>query len=98
MVEQIFEALGVEVLIAQQIKDDARVKIPRACSHRNPAGGSESHGRIDRGPVSQRAQARSITKMRKNGPSRKLRAEIMHQRLIRNAVETITANPSLEVA
>ena len=98
MIEQIFELVGVELFIAQKIEDDAGVEVARARPHRNAASGSEAHRSVDRYPVSQCTQTRSVAQMSEDGSLGKLCAEMMHQRLVRNTVETITANPCVEVA
>src|SRR5271170_4049399 len=98
MVEQIFQLVGVELFIAHKIKDHARVEIARARPHGYAPSGSEAHRSIDRDSVSQRTQARPISEVRKYGSWRKLRAEMMHERFIRNAVEAIAPNPRVEVA
>src|ERR1700683_3604692 len=102
MVEQILQTVGGELLvvivIAQQINDDAGVEIARARPHWNAAGRSEAHRGIDRYPVTQRTETRSVAQMREDRSCGKLCTEAMHQRLVRNAVETITADALVEIA
>ena len=98
MVEQIFKFVGAELLIAQEIEEDARVKIAGACTHRDAAGRSEAHGGVDRYSVAKGAQAGSVSEVRQDGSFGKLRAEVMHQGFIRKTVETIASNSCVEVA
>src|ERR1700726_1860685 len=98
MIEKIFKLVSVELLIAQQVKEDARVEVARARTHRNATSRSEAHGGVDRFPVSKSAETRAVAQMRKDGSFGKLRGEVMHQRLIRNTVEAIALNPCVEIA
>ncbi len=98
MVEQIFKLVGAELFIAQEIDKDARIKIAGACAHRDAAGGCEAHGGVDRYSVAQSAQAGSITEVREDDSFGKLLTEVMNERFIGEAVETITSNPFVEVA
>src|ERR1700689_971642 len=97
MIEQILQTVGVELLIPQQIDDDARVEVARARPHWNAASRSKTHRGIDRYPVTKCAETRSVTQMGEDGSFGKLCAEIMHQRFVRNAVETIAANALVEI-
>src|SRR5713226_832127 len=47
MVEQIFKLIGAELLIAQKVEENARIKIARARTHRDATRGSEAHGGVD---------------------------------------------------
>ena len=98
MIEQIFKLVGAELLIAHKVEEDARIEIAGARAHRNAAGGSEAHGGVDRYSVAKSAEAGSVAEMREDGSFGKLRAEMMHQRLVGETVETIASNPCVEIA
>ena len=98
MIQQSFQLVGVELFIAQKINDHARVEITRPRAHRNAASGSETHRSVDRYPVSQRTETRSVPQVRKDGALGNLCAEVMHQRFIGNTVEAIAPNSRVEVA
>src|ERR1700730_16333838 len=98
MIQQIFKSIGVELLISQQKENDAWVEVARARPHRNAASGSKAHGGIDRSPVEKRTETRPVAQMRKDGASGKLCAEVVHQRFVRNTVETIATNPRVKIA
>src|ERR1700756_2330300 len=96
MVEQIFNLVGVQLLVAHEIEEDARIKITRARTHRDAARGSETHGGVDRYTVANSAEARSVTEVREDGSFWKPHADMMHERLIRETVETVAPNPRVE--
>src|ERR1700729_4044832 len=98
MIEKIFKVVSVELLIAQQIKEDARVEVARARTHRNATRGSEAHRSVNRYPVSKSAETCAVAQMRKDGSFGKLRPEVINHRLIRNAVEAIALTPCVEIA
>jgi len=98
MIEQIFQLVGVELLISQKINDDAGVEVTASGSHQNATRRSEAHGSVNGFSVSQRTQTRSVAKVRKDGSLRKLCAEMMHQRFVGNTVKTVATNSSVEVA
>src|SRR6202166_5211931 len=98
MIEKIFKLVSFELLVAQQIEEDARVEVARARTHRNATSRSKAHRSVDRYPVSKCTETRAVAQMRKDGSSGKLRVGVMHQRLIRNTVEAIASNPCVEIA
>ena len=98
MVEQIFELVGTELLIPQKIDEDTRVKIAGTRTHRDAAGRGKAHSGIDRYSVAKSTEACSITEMCEDGSLWKLVAEVMHERLVGETVETIASNPCVEVA
>ena len=98
MIEQVFQLSAASFSLRKKIEDDAGVEVAGACAHGNAARGSEAHGGVDRYPVTKRTETRSVTQMREDGSFGKLCAEMMHQRLVRNTVETIAANACVEVA
>src|ERR1700689_2321149 len=58
MIEQIFQFVDAELLIAQEVEENSRIEITRARAHRDASGGSESHGGVDRYPIAKSAKAR----------------------------------------
>src|SRR6202021_3796770 len=86
------------LLVPQKIEDDSRVQVARSCSHGNAARGGEAHRGGDRGPVLQCTQTRAIPQVREDGSLGKRCTEMMHQRLVRNTVETVTTNACVKVA
>src|SRR6266581_5147945 len=98
MIEQIFKLVGAELFCAHQKEEDARVEVSGARIHRDAAGRGKTHGGVDRHSIANSAEARSITEVREDGSFRKLRAEMMHERLIGKTVETVSSNARLEVA
>src|ERR1700691_5025519 len=98
MIEQIFKLVGTEFLVAQKIEEDARVEIARARSHRDATGGSEAHGGVNGYSIPQSAEACPIAKMGEDGSPRKLRAKVMHERLVRKTVETVAPNACVEIS
>jgi len=98
MIKQTFKLVSAELLGAQQIEEDARVEITGTGAHRDATGWGEAHGGIDRYSIAKSAEACSVTKMRQDGSLGKLRAEVMHERLVGETVETITSNACVEVA
>lgn len=98
MVDQIFNLVGAESLRAKKIDKDTRIEISGACAHRDATGRAEAHGGVDRYPVAKSAETCSIAEMREDGSFGKLRAEVMNERLVREAVETIASNSRVEVA
>ena len=98
MVEQIFKFVGAELLIPYKVEDDARIKIAGASTHRDAARGGQAHRGVDRYSVAKSAEAGSITQMREDGSFGNLRTEMMHERLVRETVETIASNPAVEIA
>jgi len=79
MVEQVFKLVGVELLLAEKINDDAGVEVAGSRSHGNSASGRQAHGGVDRYSISQGTEARSIAQVRENRSFGKLRAEMMDQ-------------------
>lgn len=98
MVEQVFKFFGTEFLVAQKVEEDARVEIAGARTHRDATGGSEAHGCVNGYSVAQSAEACSVTKVGEDGSPRKLRAEVVHERLVRQTVETIAPNTCVEIS
>ena len=98
MIEQIFQLVVAELLIAQEVEKNARIEIPRARAHRDAAGGREAHGGVDRYSIAKSAKARSITEVREDGSFGKPLAEVMHQRFIGEAMESVASNTCVEVA
>ena len=82
MVEQIFQFIGAELFISHEIEKYPRVKIARARTHGNAAGGSEAHGGVDRFSVAKSAEACSVPEVREDRSLGKLRSKVMHQRLV----------------
>src|ERR1017187_7559410 len=97
MVEQSFQFIGTQFRIPQKIEDDARIEIAGARPHGDAAGWSQTHGGVDRYSIAQCAEARSVSQMRKDGSPWKVRAEVMHQGLVRNTVEAVAPNPGIEI-
>ena len=89
MIEQIFQFVIAELFVAQEIRENARIEIARACAHRDAAGGREAHGGIDRYSIAEGAKARSVTEMRKNRTFGKAFAEVMHQRFISRGTRSV---------
>jgi len=79
MIEQILKFVHAQLVITQKIKEDARVEIAAASAHRDAAGGSEAHSRVDRYSVPEGAEACAITEMRKDRSFGKRRAQVMHE-------------------
>ncbi len=82
----------------KKIDKDARIEIAGARAHGNSAGGSEAHGGVDRYSVAKSAETRSVAEMREDGSLGKLRAEVMDERFVGEAVETVAPNTRVEVA
>ena len=97
-VEQVFKLFGTEFLVAQKVEEYARVEVARARTHRDATGGSESHGGVNGYSVAQSAEACPVTKVGEDGSPRKLRAEVMHERLVRKTMETIAPNTCVEIS
>src|SRR5579863_1704058 len=98
MREQILQSVGVEFFLAQKIKQNARIKVARACSHRDAARGREPHRRINGHPVLQRAKARSVPEMSKDRSPRQTGAEVIHQRLIGKTMKAVPPNAGVEIS
>ena len=98
MIEQIFQFVVAELLIAQEVEKNARIEIARARAHRDAAGGREAHGGVDRYSIAKSAEARSVTEMREDGTFGKALAEVMHQRFIGEAMESVALNTRVKVA
>src|ERR1022692_2544938 len=96
MVEQTFQFIGTQFRIPQKIEDDARIEIAGARPHGDAAGWSQTHGGVDRYSIAQCAEARSVSQMRKDGSPWKVRAEVMHQGLVRNPVEAVAPHRVIE--
>lgn len=67
VIEQIFQFVVAELLIAQKVEKNARIEITRARAHRDAAGGREAHGGVDRYSIAESAKARSVTEVREDG-------------------------------
>src|ERR1700686_4045313 len=98
MVEQVFKLVGVELLLAEKINDDAGVEVAGSRSHGNSASGRQAHGGVDRYSISQGTEARSIAQVRENRSFGKVRAEMMDQGFVGNAVEAVATDAGVEVA
>ena len=98
MVQQILKLVGAQLPIAHKVEKNAGVEIAGACAHRDAAGWREPHGSVDGLSVAQSAEAGSVAEVREDSSLRKPRAQPPHQRLVREAMETVASNPSLEVA
>src|SRR5580704_7925834 len=97
MVKHVLKLVSSQFLMAHKVDEYARVEIPRTGSHGNTAGRSEPHRGVYGYSFAQSAEACSIPEVREDDSPGKLRAEVMHQRFIRKAVETITSNPRIEI-
>lgn len=98
MVEQVFKLVCVEFLIARKIEEDAGVEITGARTHRDAAGGSESHSGVDGYSVAQSAEACSVTQVGEDSSPWKPRSEVVDERLIRKTVEAIAPDTSIEIS
>src|ERR1700692_3533134 len=98
MIQQILKLFGIEFFVAQKVEKNARIEISRARPHGNPTSGSQPHRRVDGHTISHCTEARSIPQVRKNCLPGKLRAEVVDQRFVGNAMEPIALNSRVEVA
>ena len=98
MIDQVFHLVGAQLLRAKKIDEDPRVEITGACAHGDSAGRGEAHGGVDGFAMVKSAETCSVAKMRENGSFGQLRAEVMNERFIGEAMETIASNTRVEVA
>src|SRR6202521_4457563 len=98
MIEHIFKLVGLQLLGAQKIEEDAGIKIATTSTHRNAACRSEAHSGVDGNSVAKSAEARSVTEVRKDGSFGKLLSEMMHQRLVRKTMKTVATNTCVVIA
>ena len=79
MVEQIFQRVRTQLLVAQKIKQHSRVDVAGPGTHRNATRGSEPHGGVNRHSIANSAEAGSVTEMREDGSLGQLLSKVMDE-------------------
>src|SRR5580704_1523000 len=97
-VEQIFQLVGAEILVADEIDNDTRIEIAGTRAHRNASGRREAHGGVNGDSVAQGAQAGPVAQVREDRPLGKLRTKMMHQRFVGDSMKAVTANARVVIS
>ena len=101
-VHQIVDLVDGEALAAHQVHEHARIEITGARAHRNPRRRREAHRGLDAASVAHRREARPVAEMSEDHPALRRRAvdarQLVHQELVRQAVEPVAAHARLLVA
>ena len=98
VIDQIFNGVGAEFFRAQKVEKDTGIKIAGTRAHGDSASGSKAHGGVDGDALAKGAEAGTIAEVREDGTLGELIAEVMHERLVRKAMETVAADTCFEVA
>ena len=89
-IDQGFEPVGIEVVNAHQVDKHPGIEVAGARAHDHPAGGREAHAGVDGHAVLDRADAGAMAEVGDHQPrGRASGAELLHDRLERQPVETV---------
>ncbi len=98
VIDEVFHLVGTKFFRAKEIEKDAGVEIARACAHRNATGRGKAHGGVDGNAIAKRTETCSVAKVGEDGAFGQLRAEVMDEGLVREAVEPIATHAFVAVA
>ena len=97
LAEHRVELRGAETLGSHEVRDEARVQIPRASAHGDARVGREAHGRVDAPAVAHGGEARARAEVRQDhAPPRRGAVadarELLELVLVGQAVEAVAAH------
>ena len=80
-IHQVFKCGGIVVLLADQIDENAWVKVAAARAHDHTAGGGQPHAGVDRHAVADRGEAGAVAEMGDHQTPRHVPCKLTHDRL-----------------
>ena len=89
-IEEGFESVGVEAVVAHEKDEDAGVEVSGAGGHGDAAGGGESHAGVDGAAVEDGGEAGSVAEVSARRRGRDLRTEAVKDGFVGEAVEAVS--------